>query len=238
MKKILVLLSSLLFLLVTTGLANATLITIGTATYDDGGGDDAYNLIWDNNDDLVWLDYRNSTDTWDNQVSWASGLNGAGVLTYNIDSAYTVDWAGSSWRLPTTEDGDYLYGFDGTTTGGYNITTSEMGDLYYNELENKGYVATNGNSPQDGWGLVNIGDFNNLIASWYWSGTEYANLPDRAWIFNMNVGNQSFDLKSVGIYGLAVRSGQVSAAPIPEPATMLLFGIGLLGLAGVNRKKQ
>jgi hypothetical protein len=29
-----------------------------------------------------------------------------------------------------------------------------------------------------------------------------------------------------------------NVAPVPEPATMLLFGIGLLGLAGVNRRKE
>src|SRR3989304_8626967 len=76
--------------------ADAILTNIGTATY--GGG--SYNLIHDDDIGLIWLDYSNAPNTWQNQVNWAAGLNGVGVLTYNINPGVTVTWGGN-WRLPS-----------------------------------------------------------------------------------------------------------------------------------------
>jgi hypothetical protein len=39
------------------------------------------------------------------------------------------------------------------------------------------------------------------------------------------------------LFGLSEEITTASAAPIPEPATVFLFGIGLLGLAGVTKRK-
>ena len=143
-----------MFVLVTP--AHATLITRGTGTSVYG----TYNLIYDDDLDITWYDYTNAATTWQNQVTWAGGLS--------------VSFGGDifdDWRLPTTVVGAWVHGYDGTTTGGYNITTSEMGHLFYTELVNLGRYDTSG-TYQSGYGLNNTGDFQNLISSVYWSGTE------------------------------------------------------------------
>lgn len=227
-------LSTILFIAIMPGMAQATLITIGTATYN---GQD-YNLIWDNDNNgnsVVWLDYSNAGTDWVNQVAWASSLNAAGVLIYNIDSAYSVDWGAGSWRLPASVDGPYSNGFDGTTTFGYNITSSEMGHLFYEELGNLGRYDTLGNL-QSGWGLTNTADFENLIESYYWSGTEYASDTSSAHTFRPSDGPQQSALKINPLYGIAIRSGQVSTVPVS--GSIWLFGIGLTGLMGLGRFRR
>lgn len=113
-----------------------------------------------------------------------------------------------------------------------------MGHLFYTELGDLGYVATDGTYPQTGWGLNNTGDFNNLLNYWYWSGTWSGSSPDDAWLFDMDFGLQNIYKMNDHRYGLAVRGGKVSVAPVPEPATILLLGPSLIVLLGFGRKSK
>ena len=78
--------------------------------------------------------------------------------------------------------------------------------------------------------------FVNMQASVYWSGTEFAPNPDRAWNFVTDYGYQNLDFKYFQIYGWAVRPGQVAAAPLP--ATGLLMALGLLALGATRHGRR
>jgi hypothetical protein len=189
-----------------SGVAAAELTVVGTAEY--AGGE--YRLIHETDKGLIWLDYTNRNNRWPQQKAWAAGLNEPGVLTCHLNPGISVSWDGD-WRLPETMDGPRRYGYDGATTAGFNITTSEMGHLFYMSLGNPGYYDADG-KPLADYGLLNTGPFTNLKDDIYWSGTMYATDPDHAWDFNMHFGAQNnLAFKSSYSYsGLAVRPGKVT----------------------------
>jgi len=136
----------------------------------------------------------------------------------------------SQWALPTSPDQNF----------GYNITNSQFGELYYNELQATAYPAANygifGNAAgTDTSGSV--GPFINAHTWAYWSGTEYAPTIGYAMYFNDRIGLQNASGKSILVqnYAWAVSPGQVTTVPVP--GAVWLFGTGLLGLLGLRCRK-
>jgi hypothetical protein len=78
--------------------------------------------------------------------------------------------------------------------------------------------------------------FSNVQSSVYWSGTEYAPDPDRAWFFRTFEGSQgSGSDKTSALFAVAVRPGDV-AASVPEPQTLALVLLAL-GASVAARKR-
>ena len=196
------------YLVVVSFNVNASLVGVLPTT--PGGTD--YQAYYDDAADLTWLANANVNGqmSWVDANSWATGLDVAGV---------------TGWRLPDTLQPDASCSDQsGSDSYGYNCTGSEMGNLFYNVLGNAAGT------------LSNTGPFSNVQLGTYWTAAEYAFDTLYAWAFVMHDGYQDYTNKPFIYAAWAVRSGDVSAVPVP--AAVWLFGSGLLGLIGVVRRKK
>jgi hypothetical protein len=63
-------------------------------------------------------------------------------------------------------------------------------------------------------------------------------LSDITTTFNNASGNYNFDMNRFAIYTSPTVQNLIGINPVPEPATMLLFGAGLIGLAGRRLRRK
>jgi hypothetical protein len=212
--------------------AQADLNIIGSATY--AGSD--YNLIWDDDSALVWLDYSAPSAYWGNQMAWAAGLDAE--LTYNLDPLVNVTWSDASWRLPSAGS---------APSYGFHAATQEMGHLYYDELGFTGGSSNAGVGAPDLAGSI----FENLQLAGYWTNTEGDPLfnTEPVWMFAFRetrsapyhdtvYGFQDIDATAGSFWGislavkhsgLAVRGAQVTAVPVPGAVLLGMLGLSVAG---------
>jgi hypothetical protein len=221
-------LSLVLFMLTLgcSGVASALLIDRGP------------NMVYDNVLDITWVRDAHLCATLNNCVNRNDSIVTGGMTwaDANTWAANLVYQGFSDWRLPYASvaagaGGSAFAVYDCTGAGGADEVAcrdNEMGYMFYYNLD--GDFGDNKTGSQTAVG----GEMLTDIQQAYWSGTQFN--ATSAWFFMfLNGGLQNINAKIAPLAAWAVRAGDVIVAPVPEPASGLLFGVGVLALASASR---
>ncbi len=194
-------------------------------------------ILLDRGPDMVYDTVLNITWTrqagdgvarnWPDSVAWANNLVFAGF---------------DDWRLPYAS---VSAGAGPTATRVNCAVVTEVAcrddETAYMYFHNLGAVSgDNKTGTQTALG----GEVLTSIQVDYWSATELGILQPPvaggpfAWAFRFSNGLQLFVLEDLLLSAWAVRDGDVGAATLPEPASLLLIGFAALGLGWSRRRNS
>jgi len=132
--------------------------------------------------------------------------------TFNGDDAYIFTW----FNIPDIYNNDLINTFQAIITETGQI---QLNFLSLDGVDHRGHLEA---------GVIGISDG---------SGSDFDYQTMDTWTFPRSGFSIGYALDN-GTYVRSEWDWEPSAAPVPEPSTLILLGIGLLGFAGVNRRKK
>ena len=193
------------------------------------------------------------------QGGYTTAVSNAIVETFDPNASFTKGWTwtGSYTIVPNGDNFSGRYSAPAYYNGSSDI--KELTD-YISVPLGTGTNPTNNGSVT----VTNLGGYHNYFGLWWGSIDSYntleffkngtliatikgSNLSNPAdgqqWAANTNKyvniyfdANESYDSFSMSSTNFAFEADNIAIDRVPEPASMLLFGLGLLGLAGLRRR--